>query len=143
MNGKVHNDNTTTARWNPPLAVNPAGTELFVGCSSRQTDRTNNAWIMTYGAKAIITNGLASATFDVIPMSSVAFTNLFAGTTNSSPPTDPWLFDPVWPQGGVCLDASAAVVDCSSPSKVWTTPALYANFCADDYTWDLEEDGKK
>ena len=72
---------------------------------------------MAYGAKASVASGLAGATFDVIPISSVAFTNLFPGTDTSTPPSDPWLYDHVWAQELVCLDGYADYVDCASPNK--------------------------
>ncbi len=136
---KVNNDRTATDQWNPSIAINPAGSRLFVGYCSRQGDPSNNALVKAYGAKANIAGGLVGATFDVFPISSVAFTNLFAGTTNSTPSNRPWLFDPVWPQTDVSLDASAKVVDTGSPSMVVVTGNTYAHFTADDYTWSAAD----
>ena len=136
---KVNNDRTATDQWNPSIAVNPSGTQVFVGYLSRQSDPSNNALIKSYGAKADISNGLSGATFDVFPISNVAFTNLFAGTTNSTPSTKPWLFDPVWSQGGVWLDAGARVVPAGATNAVFQTEATYATFTADDYTWSAAD----
>jgi len=47
---KVNNDRTATDQWNPSIAANPAGTELFIGYYSRQNDPSANKWIMAYGA---------------------------------------------------------------------------------------------
>ena len=129
---KVNNDRTATDQWNPSIAVSPAGTQVFVGYYSRQSDPSNNALIKAYGAKANISNGLVGATFDVFPISNVAFTNLFSGTTNSTPSNKPWLFDPVWAPRDVLLDANARVV---STNGVFTTFPTYETFTADDYTW--------
>jgi hypothetical protein len=80
-------------------------------------------------------NGLATATFDVFPVSSVAFTNLFNGSLSSTPSNSPWLFDHVWAQEGVCLSASATVLNPCPADPPYITPNTYQNFCADDYTW--------
>lgn len=133
---KVNNDRTATDQFIPSVAVNPAGTGIFVGYYSRQGDPNNNALMRAYGAKANISSGLVGATFDVFPISSVAFTNLFCGTTNSTPSNKPWLFDPVWPQGDVLLDASARVV---ATNGIHLTSPIYANFTADDYTWSAAD----
>ncbi len=132
---KVNNDRTATDQLIPSVAVNPSGTQLFVGYYSRQIDPSNNRLIKAYGAKAGIVNGLVGATFDVFPISTLSFTNLFCGTTNSTPSNKPWLFDPVWPQEKVKLDASARVVESSSTNAVFETQGTYATFTADDYTW--------
>lgn len=136
----VNNDRTVTDQWNPSVAVSPDGNWVFVGYYSRQSDPNNNAWIKGYGAKAYVPNGLAGSTFDTFPIDSVSFTNLFPGSTTSTPSTSPWLFDNVWCQTGVCLDASARVTtdttccDAFPPTCV-KTGNTYQNFCADDYTW--------
>jgi len=77
---KVNTDNTATDQWNPAITANPQGTELFIGYYSRQNDPVNNSWIMAYGAKAVIANGLAAATFDCAPISPTSFLPVFAGT---------------------------------------------------------------
>lgn len=136
---RVNNDRTATDQLIPAMAANPAGTQVFVGYYSRQEDPSNNSRLMAYGAKANISNGLIGATFDVFPISSVSFTNLFAGTTNSTPSSMPWRFDPVWPQQDVWLNASAKVVDPSSPDALVQTQSTYANFTADDYTWAVAD----
>ena len=134
---RVNNDRTATDQWNPSIAVNPTGTTIFVGYYSRQEDPSNNAMIKAYGAKANVSNGLTNATFDVFPVSSVAFTNLFCGMTASTPSTNPWLFDWVWAQKGICMDTNARIVDCSLGNNVLPVPtdSTRANFTADDYTW--------
>jgi hypothetical protein len=103
---KVNNDNTQTDQWNPSITVNPAGTELFIGYYSRQNDPVTNSWIMAYGAKACITNGLGKATFDCFPVSLTNFQPLFAGTNEV--PQGGWAYDPVWPQTNMCLDMTYA-----------------------------------
>jgi hypothetical protein len=133
LNGarKVNNDGTTTDQWNPSIAVNLSGTEIFVGYYSRQND-PNNSWIMAYGAKANISGGLATATFDCFPIAPTAFQPLFAGT--SAPALGGWAYDPVWPQVGVCLDTTARYAGTGACTNVITADT-YVNFCADDYTW--------
>ena len=42
---KINNDATMTDQWNPAVAVNPAGTLLFIGYYSRQGDPINNSLI--------------------------------------------------------------------------------------------------
>ena len=106
---RVNNDATETDQWNPDVTVNPSGTKLFVGYYSRQEDPDTNKWIRAYGAKADIANGLVGATFDMIPISA-KFEPLFAGTTNSTPVTNTWMYDHVWAQKGICLDNNARVV---------------------------------
>jgi len=128
----VNNDGTQTDPWDPSIAVNPSGTELFVGYYSRQNDPVTNSWIMAYGAKAYITNGLASATFE----------SVFAGT--SATPSNPLTYDPVWPPPGICLDGNAVFNGLHTPGvfcplgvdgpKPDGTGTEYMNFCADDYT---------
>ena len=92
---------------------------------------------MAYGAKANISGGLATATFDCIPISGNAFPPMFAGTT--APAAGGWAYDPVYAQTGVCLDQNANYVgvDTGSSCNVGVFEAIneYANFCADDYTW--------
>jgi hypothetical protein len=135
---KVNNDGTATDQWNPSIAINPAGTQLFVGYYSRQGDSGNNALIKAYGAKANLANGFATATLDVFPISATPFTNLFNGSATITPPTSPWLFDNVWIQDEACLDTNARVVlDCTSS---YTGPVGgYAHFTADDYTWSAAD----
>ncbi len=133
---KVNRDNTATDQWNPAITVNPAGTELFVGYYRRQDDSATNALIKAYGAKARLDNGsagasfvLTNATFDAAPISTNGFEPLFAGTL----PPDWYRFDPVWPQAGMYLDASASF--CNSPGVLGNDTDLYVHFMADDYTW--------
>jgi hypothetical protein len=133
---KVNNDGTATDQWNPSIAINPAGTMLFVGYYSRQEDAANNALIRAYGAKASLVNGLATATFDVFPISASAFSPLFPGTTASTPPANTWMYDHVWVQTGVCFDRNAYLVDCASPNYFFgPVNSPYQHFMADDYTW--------
>ena len=129
---KVNNHGNATDQWNPSIAINPSGTELFVGYYSRQEDSSNNALIKAYAAKTFLANGFATATFDVFPISATAFPPLFAGTTDSTPPANSWMYDPVWPQAQVCLDTNARVATC--PAFQETQPT-YQHFMADDYTW--------
>jgi len=144
---KVNNDGTETDQWDPSIAANPSGTELFVGYYSRQNDPVTNSWIMAYGAKAYITNGLAKATFECFPISSTSFQPLFAGT--SAIPSNPLTYDPVWPAPGICLDANAVFNGLHTPG-VFCPPGIdspepdgthgdYSNFCADDYTWSAAD----
>ena len=140
---KINNDGTQSDQWDPSIAVNTLGTELFIGYYSRQND-PNNSQIMAYGAKAYITNGLSLATFECVPISPSSFPPLFAGTSTSTSPASYWLYDPVWAQNGVCLDGNAVFgglydgtfcpPGMDGPLPGGTGP-LYANFCADDYTW--------
>jgi hypothetical protein len=133
---KVNNDGTTTDQWNPSIAVNPASTELFIGYYSRQND-PNNSYIMPYGAKANLANGLASATFDCIPIvpTGQAFQPLFPGT--SAPALGGWAYDPVVPQTNVCLDSSAvyAGVGGEGDCPNFSTGSVVSHNCLDDYTW--------
>lgn len=130
------NATTTTDQWNPSIAVNPAGTELFIGYYSRQKDTSSNHWIMAYGAKATLAYGLANATFDTVPVSTSGFEPLFPGDSARTPPDQPWLFDHVWVQDQVWFDTNAYVVP-SGSANAWVKAngAVYRNFCADDYTW--------
>jgi hypothetical protein len=144
----VNNDRTSTDQWNPSIAVNPAGTELFIGYYSRQEDPVTNSWIRAYGAKAYITNGLAKATFECFPIGLTNFLPLYAGTNAAS---NIWSYDPVWPQYEVCLDTNAVYADLTGDclACVWPTypspPYPFCtgcstsdndvHFCADDYTW--------
>lgn len=140
---KVNNDRTQTDQWNPSIAANPSGTELFIGYYSRQEDPVSNSWIKAYGAKAYITNGLAKATFECIPISLTNFQPVFAGTSATS--NNVWTFDPVWPAAGACIDTndvyqgpwSGGVSICPSGPFLFPhgTGTEYVNFCADDYTW--------
>jgi hypothetical protein len=144
---KVNNDRTSTDQWNPSIASDPAGTQLFIGYYSRQNDPVTNSWIMAYGAKAYITNGLAAATFECFPISSTGFLPVFAGT-NAAP--NNWAFDPVWPQRCVCLDTNAIYAGGSSCSEFdcphwpnsiigFSTTDSDIHFCADDYTWAVSD----
>jgi hypothetical protein len=142
---KVNNDRTSTDQWNPAIAANPAGTELFIGYYSRQEDPVTNSWIRAYGARAYITNGLANATFECFPVGSTNFLPLFAGISVS--PTDTWAFDPVWPPNETCMDTNAVADGHKGtfdqcPAWPGTVPPFgfaslddVMNFCADDYTW--------
>ena len=131
---RVNNDNTFTDQWDPAIAINPAGTELFIGYYSRQNDPVNNSRIMAYGAKAYITNGLANATFDCFPVSPTDFPPLFA-----APYPHPFdgQFDPVFPQDYVCLDTDAVVVGSGMGCQAYINTGLsgICNFLCDDYTW--------
>ncbi|MEK7675144.1 MAG: hypothetical protein AAB676_04825 [Verrucomicrobiota bacterium] len=132
---RVNNDATQTDQWNPAVAINPAGTVLFVGYYSRQSRPTQNDLIMAYGSKANISSGLVGATFDMIPIST-PFPPLFPGTTQSTPPGNVWMYDHVWVQTGVCFDVNAYLVDCGSVNKYeGPVNSPYQNFMADDYAW--------
>lgn len=124
-----------------------SGTELFIGYYSRQSDPTKNSLIMAYGAKAFITNGLTLATFDCFPISPTRFLPAFAGTNDSN---NTWAFDPVWPQGCICLDTNAVYTgqtNCNFlscphwPGQIYrfSTDSLSINFRADDYTWSTDD----
>ncbi len=92
--------------------------------------------MMAYGAKANITSGLVAGTFDVFPISTTPFKPMFAGTVESSSPTDYWLYDHVWAQSGICLGANAkfeGVFPCDEP--LVQTGSGWVHFMADDYTW--------
>ena len=143
---KVNNDGTTTDQWDPSIAVNPQGTELFIGYYSRQNDPVTNSWIMAYGAKGYITNGLAASTFDCIPISPTSFLPVFAGTVAVS--NNVWTFDPVWPPAGVCVDTNDVYQGpwggqgTFCPAGIFGqfpggTGNEYVHFCADDYTWSV------
>jgi hypothetical protein len=144
---RVNNDRTPTDQWDPAITVKPGGTELFVGYYSRQND-ASNSWIMAYGAKGDIANGLSNATFDCFPISPTAFQPLFAGTTASSN----MQFDVVYPAPQLCLDTNA----CAQCVPIWTTDSSgelswlctcntndlnitaglsYPNWFQDDTTW--------
>ena len=144
---KVNTDHTETDQWDPSIVANPSGSELFIGYYSRQNDPTTNSWTMAFGARAFITNGLASVTFDCFPVSPTQFQPMFAGT---NAPSNVWAFEPVWPQGCLCLDTNAVyanVIDCTgiscpnwpNQSSGFETDGTYANFCADDYTWSVSD----
>ena len=122
------------------FAVNPAGTLLFVGYYSRQDRPTQNDLIKAYGAKANISGGLVGATFDVLPISATAFAPLFPGTVASTPPANTWMYDHVWAQTDVCLDANAIVISCPSVDYLPRTGTTYQHFMADDYTWTSADD---
>jgi hypothetical protein len=132
---KVNIDGTATDQWNPAVAVNPAGTQLFVGYYSRQDDPNNNALIKAYGVKASLANGFTNATFDPFPIRNNAFAPLFPGTLASTPRQNWWLYDHVWPQDNVCFDQNADVIVpvpniCDSLNS-----GGYSHFMGDDYTW--------
>ncbi|MCP5523111.1 MAG: exo-alpha-sialidase [Verrucomicrobiales bacterium] len=61
-----------------------------------------------------------------------------AGSVEVTPPCEPWKYDHVFPQAGVCLDTyarySGSPVDLFDCSGVPTLD-LYRDFMADDYTW--------
>lgn len=140
---RANNDGTLTDQWNPSIAINPTGTQLFVGYYSRQGDPNNNALIQAYGAKANLANGFTAATFDVFPISATAFPPLFAGTADSTPPQNWWMYDHVWVQDGVCLNLQNATVIVPVPSSCPDDSEFsggYASFMADDYTW-VSSDG--
>jgi hypothetical protein len=143
---KVNNDGAQTDQWNPSIAANPSGTELFIGYYSRQNDPTTNSWIMAYGARTYITNRLSLATFDCIPISSNQFQPLFSGSTII--PTNALVFEPVWPPAGACVDTNDVYQGQYNGSLCpggfggpfpLGTDNYYANFCADDYTWCLAD----
>ena len=79
---RVNNDRTETDQWDPAIAVKPGATERFIGCYSRQNDPITNSYIMAYGAKGDIANGLSNATFDCFPISPTWFPPLFCGTND-------------------------------------------------------------
>jgi hypothetical protein len=137
---KVNTDGTATDQWNSAIAVNPAGTQLFVGYYSRQDDPNNNALIKACGSKANLAHGFATATFDAFPFRNTAFAPLFPGTLASTPPQNWWMYDHVWVQTDVCLETDSTVVEPCDPvawnmdDKLVST-IYYQNFMADDYTW--------
>ncbi len=51
------------------------------------------------------------------------------------------MYDHVWAQTDVCLDANAVVVYPCPSDSFWTTGILYQHFIADDYTWASAEAG--
>ncbi len=132
---KVTTDLTSTDQWNPSVAVNPAGTQIFIGYYSRQVNPSQNDSIRAYGAKANLANGLTGAIFDVFPISAPAFPPLFPGTVESTPSANPWMYDHVWAQTEMCLDSNAMIISCPSPDYLPRTDATYQHFMADDYTW--------
>lgn len=139
---KVNNDRTATDQWDPSVTVNPAGTEVFIGYYSRESDPNNNSLIKAYGAKASISSSLINATFDTFPISNVAFTNLFWGVNAGAPNDTPWLFDAVWATRDLGMDTNARIVDISSGSNVFMplgTVGGYEYFTADDYTWSASD----
>jgi hypothetical protein len=141
---KVNNDRTLTDQWNPSVAVNPSGTELFVGYYSRESDSINNATIKAYGAKANLANGLTNSTFDSFPISTVGFTNLFWGTSTNIPNDRPWLTDAVWVPQDLGMDSYARIVDINSVSNVFSPTGTfggYQHFTSDDYTWANADSG--
>jgi hypothetical protein len=130
----VNNDHTQTDQWDAAIAVNPQGTELFIGYYSRQEDPTANSLIKAYGAKVYnIANGLANATIDCFPIGPTAFPPLFNGTNANQN----LQFDPVYPTNdGLCYDQSARVVaiDYPCPSNTLYAAGL-SYFFQDDNTW--------
>jgi hypothetical protein len=136
---KVNIDGTATDQWNPAVAVNPAGTQLFVGYYSRQDDPNNNALIKAYGVKVKLAPGFANALFDPFPIRNTAFTTLFPGTLASTPHQNWWMYDHVWMQTDVCLETDATVAEPCNPVD-WQlfgniSGSAYQHFNADDYTW--------
>ena len=130
-----NNDHTQTDQWDAAIAVNPQGTELFIGYYSRQEDTaTANSLIKAYGAKVYnIVNGLTNATIDCFPISPTAFPALFNGTNANQN----LQFDPVYPTNdGLCYDQSARVVaiDYPCPSNTLFAGGL-SYFFQDDNTW--------
>ena len=119
--------------------MTPAGTQIFIGYYSRQVNPSQNDSIRAYGAKANLANGLVGAIFDVFPISAPAFAPLFAGTTNSTPPANTWMYDHVWTQTDVCLDENAVVVYPCPPDPFRTTLFIYQRFNAEDYIWASAE----
>ena len=126
------------------------GTKL-VRSGDGAVDASNNEWIKAYGSIAEISyNGLAGATFDMIPISS-KFKPLFAGTITSTPAAATWKYDHVWIQEGVCLnnfgvvardDDGVAITDdweCDDVGGAFTL-SFYQHFMADDYTWTAADD---
>jgi hypothetical protein len=133
----VNNDRTLTDQWNAAITVKPGGTELFVGYYSRQND-ASNSWIMAYGAKGDIANGLTNATFDCFPISQNSFPPLFSGT-NADADME---FDPVYPPAAdLCFDQYARVdcLDAAKPNPPCPSGDLnvgyYSSWVQDDNTW--------
>ena len=90
----------TNDQWMPVLAVQPDGTQLFMGWYDRRSD-TNNSLIDLYGRWASIgTNGLVSFG-DEFRISTVSFHPVFAGTLAEN--TGQGNYDPVYPPEGVNL----------------------------------------
>ena len=108
---------------------------MFIGYYSRHNRPSQSELIKAYGSKANIANGLAGATFDLIPLSPTAFAPLFPGSVVSTPPENSWMFDPVWPQAGVCLDSNASAIFPCPDESSQRTQNVYQHFMADDYTW--------
>ena len=63
------------------IAVNPAGTKVFIGFYSRQEDTDFNWMIKAYGAKVEVSNGQITANICNFPISLAVFPPLFAGLT--------------------------------------------------------------
>ena len=137
---KVNIDATATDQWNPSISVNPAGTKVFIGYYSRQEDPSANQMIRAYGAKVEISNGQITANICNFPIGVTPFPPLFAGTIGSSPPSEPWRCDAVWPQGSVYMTRSNASYNplFNDPLNFITNDG-YKNFCADDYTWTVAD----
>ena len=144
----MDNDRTQTDQWDPSIAANPSGTELFIGYYSRQNHPVTNEWIMAYGAKGYITNGLSQATFECFPISPTNFLPVFAGTVATS--NKVFKFEPVWPAAGACVDTNDLYQgawgggNTACPSGIFgpfPTGAdnNYVHFCADDYTWSSSD----
>ena len=117
------------------IAVNPAGTKVFIGFYSRQEDTDFNWMIKAYGAKVEVSNGQITANICNFPISMAAFPPLFAGTIS---PSAPWNYDAVWCQGNVCMATNNASYRAQCDQD-YTTPTVYEHFCADDYTWTVAD----
>ena len=65
---KLNNDGTVTDQWNPSIAINAAGTQLFAGSYSRQADSANNALIEAYPAKANSPHGSFASPLTTSPL---------------------------------------------------------------------------
>jgi hypothetical protein len=131
----VNNDRTETDQWDAAIAVKPAGTEMFIGYYSRQNDPVTNSWIMAYGAKGDVANGLANATFDCFPISTTMFQPLFNGT---NAPVN-MQFDPVYaPSTNLCFN-EYAMIACLPIGDLCPAGDLYhfydSNWFQDDNTW--------
>jgi len=137
-----NNDHTQTDQWDPAIAVNPQGTELFIGYYSRQEDPTTNYLIKAYGAKVYnIVNGLTNATIDSFPISPTNFPPLFGGDN----PTN-LQFDPVYPPSVpislnvfLCYDQWSRVdclnYVCPNNDVDLGTEMMTAHWFQDDNTW--------
>ena len=134
---KVNIDVTPTDQWNPSIAVNPAGTKVFIGYYSRQEDIDFNWMIKAYGAKVEVSNGQITTNTCNFPISLAVFPPLFAGIIS---PSAPWNYDAVWCQGNVWMIKSNATYHSEpDPYLDFPTPFAYEHFCGDDYTWTVAD----